>query len=720
MSLAKHGEKGKFNHFSLSLEPVAWTKSGRPTPSVIQLPPSESPKAQMLTIFRNLSLKLQLTIAGFMAFVPAVVIALMFYQQLQKDIAFSQKEIDGLEHIRPVWDALALVSASQVGGEATISAKDLEARLVAANAKYGSTLESSDAFKKFGASLATTGWPTVNPAKAVEADAAIAQTHEFIRDLGDLSNLTLDPDLDTFYLMEITTMRLPQLMERTVKLHKHIAELQNPANRTDRKRGEFFGAIGNLESELAEIQRSLERAIRGNPEGQVKAAVEASFAVFVARSRALSGILKRYGVEMADKGAPLIDVEAISPAIRGMFTANDEFWRAATGSLDERLAVRVRGLNDKVFNVVALSSGITLFSLIIGLYFSNAMVMNLYRLKKTIDAVARGDLSTQNAMTDQNTEIGGISRAIERLRSAVAERMDAKHLVQQGTVLDEQRRLLIETVAGDISTQIDGIIIDMNIACQELLGTVELVTNNAQDTQIHMVTTSQRLDGASSNVLKVASSITQLAQSTREIAQQSATAANVADKARRSTDRAQASLATLDKAVQKIGDIGGMITGIASQTNLLALNATIEAARAGEAGRGFAVVAGEVKALASQTTNATHEIGGQIASIRGAVADVAAIVQDVVMVIDEITSVSTAIAAATEQQSVTTDEINFNIEETATDSRAVSEVLKDVTTKSLDTSEKASELSNIAAALSKKADEVERSMARLLGDLKAA
>lgn len=72
------------------------------------------------------------------------------------------------------------------------------------------------------------------------------------------------------------------------------------------------------------------------------------------------------------------------------------------------------------------------------------------------------------------------------------------------------------------------------------------------------------------------------------------------------------------KVVESIGELAGVISGIAEQINLLALNASIEAARAGEAGRGFAVVASEIGSLAGSTSEAVSQIQNTIAEVKSA------------------------------------------------------------------------------------------------------
>jgi GAF domain-containing protein len=121
-------------------------------------------------------------------------------------------------------------------------------------------------------------------------------------------------------------------------------------------------------------------------------------------------------------------------------------------------------------------------------------------------------------------------------------------------------------------------------------------------------------------------------------------AAQVASHGADSARSAAATIASLQQSVADIGAVVKLIDTVAQQTHLLALNASIEAARAGEAGRGFAVVAGEVKDLAGKTTEATAEIGAQIAAVQQLTGDAVRAIEEVTGVVNDINAAQAALS----------------------------------------------------------------------------
>jgi hypothetical protein len=108
---------------------------------------------------------------------------------------------------------------------------------------------------------------------------------------------------------------------------------------------------------------------------------------------------------------------------------------------------------------------------------------------------------------------------------------------------------------------------------------------------------------------------------------------------------------------RSVGDIIGVIDGIAFQTNILALNAAVEAARAGEQGRGFAVVAAEVRVLAQRSAEAAREIralvGGSVQQVDAGgqlVGDAGQAMGEIVASVRRMADLMSQINAATQEQ----------------------------------------------------------------------
>ncbi len=201
----------------------------------------------------------------------------------------------------------------------------------------------------------------------------------------------------------------------------------------------------------------------------------------------------------------------------------------------------------------------------------------------------------------------------------------------------------------------------MSDGANQMSGKSNAVASAAEEMNSNMDSVAAAMEEASTNTGMVATAAEQMTSTINEIAQNSEKAATITSEAVAQAKNASDRVEELGVAAQEVGKVTEAITEISEQTNLLALNATIEAARAGEAGRGFAVVANEIKELARQTAEATHDIKQRIEGIQGTTAGTVSDIERISKIINDVNEIVSTIATAVEEQSVTTREIASNV-----------------------------------------------------------
>ncbi|MEE7493851.1 methyl-accepting chemotaxis protein [Methylobacterium oryzae] len=308
--------------------------------------------------------------------------------------------------------------------------------------------------------------------------------------------------------------------------------------------------------------------------------------------------------------------------------ANVDLYNAARDTLAEDVALNERGAHADADSAVAATESATLtayLSIALSVLAAcGATAFVLLRVSRPIQAMteamtvlAAGDTSGAVPHRARRDEVGAMAAAVQVFKDNLirTRRLEAE-TAQARLAAEEQRKAGMRQMADGFEAAVGGIIGTVSSSATELQATAQQMTATAQETASQSTTVAAAAEEAASNVSTVAAAAEELGSSVQEIGRQVTGSAQLAQAAVGEAGQTAHLVQALSQNAARIGDMVGMISGIAGQTNLLALNATIEAARAGAAGKGFAVVASEVKALAEQTARATQEISGQIAQIQ--------------------------------------------------------------------------------------------------------
>lgn len=215
--------------------------------------------------------------------------------------------------------------------------------------------------------------------------------------------------------------------------------------------------------------------------------------------------------------------------------------------------------------------------------YSDDIVQKSKELEMYIRNITEVTNTVSRISTQLEENIISTSGSIEKMASGsvnISEGMNNQFKIVQKT--NETVLYLLNSLEGiytDLNTQFEHV--------QETSATIEQMIRNISD-------------------------ITRNLKSTSEFAEELKTITKRGEDIVLSSAKSVQEIITVSEDAYKIIDA---VSDLSEQTNVCAINAAIEAAHAGKYGTGFAVVAGEIKRLATGSSNRTSEILGRIKEI---------------------------------------------------------------------------------------------------------
>ncbi|MBL8302971.1 MAG: hypothetical protein JNM26_09390 [Ideonella sp.] len=433
----------------------------------------------------------------------------------------------------------------------------------------------------------------------------------FLGRVGDDSNLVLDPDVDSFYLINSMVLELPKAMENMgqTRAWSTFAAAKGQLDKKDLARFQVWAA--GTGSGLAALRDYIQRAVTANPalKGRIELGKLDEVAAYLALAQgAVSDGKDVDATRLFNEGAKAM-------------AALDSLYDATLPVIDDLLAARV----GKAHQERLLLAGVIVAFVLIGVYLFHSFYLvthgGLREVQKHLEAMTSGDLTTHPQPWGRDEAAGlmvSLSEMQASLRSIVAEVRGASDCIVHS------------------SSEISG-------GAHDLSARTEQAAANLQQ--------------SASSMEEISSVVRNTADGAREAASIATSNAEVAARGNRIIGTMVTTMQEIHASSSKIGDIIGTIDGIAFQTNILALNAAVEAARAGEAGRGFAVVASEVRALAQRSAGAAREIKGlitnsvtQVESGTRVVRDAGSTIAEIAASANRVHELLAAISAGSEQQ----------------------------------------------------------------------
>lgn len=519
--------------------------------------------------------------------IPLAIVCYFLVEASQENIDFAEREYEGSQVVARATNAMVELSLHRLESQRVLNGLDSResfreknaekigkafAELKSISDKYAkelrlnpaafaernqSELEPSRLADQWNA--LQSGFKQLTPAKSNQLHSElISNLQAFIAYVGDTSNLILDPDLDSYYLMDVVVLGVPETINRVQDLTANLEPFVRTGNIPE-------GSYAKIEHQLLTIEEL------GFP--RLKASAEV----------ALKEDEHFYGLDEELQ-------QKMPTALNTLISKKEEFENALDSiKLSRTLNISASSFVDHSTNMIVemhdfAEASVSLLENVLESRQSHFHQRKVWAISGSVFTILMCSLF-----------LFWISRSFSGQMRKIVERLSK---ASSGTSEASQ-----ELVA--MSQQLSSASTEQASAIQESVATVNeinaMVTKTLENTRLTIEVSNNSRTKAQDGQ----NAVEQMISSINEISDSNSNILNQVESSNRQ-------ISEIVDVINEIGAKTKVINDIVFQTKLLSFNASVEAARAGEHGKGFAVVAEEVGNLAQMSGNAAKEIGDML------------------------------------------------------------------------------------------------------------
>ena len=597
---------------------------------------------------KNLKIWQKLLLLAAVFMLPFVIVTANLLSAVDEQVDFARGELIGMEYVIPLvalsnnlqlHRSLALRASRDPAGKSQLDASSSEVQesLRRIDAIYAGPTGEAYQRKRWETlregirDLVLNGRGGSAEAEFNAHGVLVKDVADLIAKVGDVSQLTLDPQEDSYYLMNSLLLQTPELAEYLSRARALGASVTAGQAATPEQIDRLRGLAALSEGAGQRLNASLDKLMQAD--AAVKSALQSGARAVdleVRNTRSLVNQVTGSQVESARESSGLGSERTHTAGIADLQAALAPILQ---GSLKQRMA----RYKDKLRSSLAWAALAGLTVLVIAFFIVRDITRPLTQVVGVANQVSVGNLNVEPISSDRKDEIGALARAFDRMIMALREQVllvqdiadgDLTASIKPQSANDDMGNALVEMVEhlSGLVSEVHKSGIQVNTSATQISATAREQHSTASEiaaTTTQISATSKEISATSKEMVRTMNEVAEAAEQSANLAgsgqagltQMEETMHRVMD----ATGSINAKLAVLNEKAGNITQVVTTITRVADQTNLLSLNAAIEAEKAGEYGRGFSVVATEIRRLADQTAVATFDIEQMVREIQSAV-----------------------------------------------------------------------------------------------------